>query len=89
MAVSTINKEVHEIITIFKAVTIPANSQRAYASLDVPSGYNFLSTLGCASSGWIGHVYPTDFSTTNITLWTSEPASTSPRNVNVWYQCYR
>ena len=89
MAVSKIAREIHEILIEAKRVTIPANSVNVTTSLDVPTGYSFLGIMGCSSTGWIGHVYTSSYRTQTPTIWTSEGASTSARDVNIFYEYYR
>lgn len=89
MATSKIQNEIHEIITIKQSATIPANSRNASVTLNVPSGYKFLSWVGISSSGWVGGCYPEYYNTPSVTVWTLSDASTSDRSINCWYQCYK
>ena len=89
MASSKIAKEIHEIITATKSATIPANSSSVSVTLDIPTGYKFLSWLAVSSVGWVGYCYPITYANETATVWTSAGSSTSDRNINCWYQYYK
>lgn len=89
MATSKIQNEIHEIITNRQLATISANSRSVSVTLNVPSGYEFLTWMAVSSTGWVGYCYPTDYNTPSATVWTLSDASTSDRNIICWYQCYK
>ena len=65
-------------------VTMPANTDHINATLDVPSGYAFLSVVNVTSSGWIGFAYCSLPRIANSLFWVTS-TSTSDRNIEVTY----
>ena len=63
-----------------KSVQISANMSYVNVTADNVTGYKFVAWIGVATVGWVGYVYPEDFSAKTVNVFATTTSS-SARNI--------
>lgn len=60
-----------------KTGQFPANISYLDITADNVTGYKFVAWIGISSIGWVGYVYPEDFSAKSVRIFTTTSSSTA------------
>ena len=71
------------------SATIPSGNNRVNSvTATIPTGYKWLGWTYCATSGWVGHVYPSS-NTKTSNFFTSNGTASSDRDFTAYYLVIR